>query len=302
MFQNLFAHIRMIHRKSRQKESILKEIREYVLPDSDLELEKFIDEKLSPYAKSYSNIINENYLHDKHVETINNMFRWLNKVDNSDWTPPAILYLSQWYYEPDKLVRFFIDLERLTAGLMIRRANVNERIKRYSQLLSNIESDADLYTDGSPLQLTAEEREEIVKVLEGDLYPIRSICPFVLFRLDAALSDGGVTWKLLKTISVEHVLPQNPDSESQWFKDFNDEEHKEYVHRLGNLVLLSCRKNSEAQNFDFKNKKKKYFTSKTGVCTFAVTTQVLNEEKWTPQVIERRQQNLIDVLKRVWRL
>ena len=76
---------------------------------------------------------------------------------------------------------------------------------------------------------------------------------------------------------------------------------EKYLHRLGNFVLLPRRKNSEAQNFDFK-KKTKYFTSKTGVSPFALTNQVLTEEEWTPEVIEKWQQKRIAQLKKVWRL
>jgi len=300
MFQNLFTHIRMIHQKSKQKESILKEIRQYVRPTDNPD--KFIDEKLSPYANSYSDIIKKNYQHDKDVEKINSLFGWLKQVDNSDWTPPAILYLSQRYNEPDELVRFFIDLERLAAGLMIQRANISVRIERYGKLLSAIENGANLYTDDSPLQLTNQERRDILQVLDGDLYSIQRIRLLVLLRLDASLSEGEAAYRFPTTISVEHVLPQNPDSKSVWLSDFTNEEREKYIHRLGNLVLLSLKKNIEAKNYDFQKKKDTYFTSKTGVSPFALTTQVLQEHEWTPTVIERRQQNLIDVLKQVWRL
>lgn len=88
-----------------------------------------------------------------------------------------------------------------------------------------------------------------------------------------------------------------------WVKWFPSQEERErYVNRIGNLVLLSSGKNNQAQNYDFELKKQKYFTTKTGVSPFALTTQVLNEQEWTPEVIERRQKELIGVLKRVWRL
>ena len=298
-FQSLFTHIRMIYRKSKPKESILKEFRLYVQPTNNPE--KFIDEILCPYANSYFDISKLSYRHHQCAEKINKLFGWLNQLDNSDWIPPAILYLSQQYNNPDELLRFFSALERLAAGLMIQRANINERIERYAKLLLAIESEANLYADDSPLQLTTEERRNIIKLLNDDLYLIQKIRLFVLLRLDTALSDGEASYEF-PTISVEHVLPQNPASNSVWVTKFTDREREKYVHRLGNLVLLSRRKNSEAQNYDFKKKKDKYFTSKIGISAFALTTQVLLEDEWTPAVIERRQQNLLGVLKEVWRL
>lgn len=58
------------------------------------------------------------------------------------------------------------------------------------------------------------------------------------------------------TITVEHILPQNPPEDSEWIKNFKEEQRKEWTNKLGNLVLLSKRKNSQAKNYDFSEKKK----------------------------------------------
>ena len=53
-------------------------------------------------------------------------------------------------------------------------------------------------------------------------------------------------------------MPQSVKSGSGWEKAFPDEAYREeHMHRLGNLVLLSRRKNSGASNLDFKEKKEK---------------------------------------------
>ncbi len=61
-----------------------------------------------------------------------------------------------------------------------------------------------------------------------------------------------------KNLQVEHILPQNPDPSSQWVKDFSEEERELYTHSLANLTLLGGKKNSQASNLDFKDKKKIY--------------------------------------------
>ncbi|YAF97932.1 MAG: HNH endonuclease family protein [Nodularia sp. CChRGM 3473] len=152
------------------------------------------------------------------------------------------------------------------------------------------------------LQLQPQEQEYIIKILNENLYLIKKIRLYVLLRLDSALSEGKASYHF-SNITVEHVLPQNPASNSEWMDWFpSQEEHEKYVQRIGNLVLLSSSKNSQAQNYDFETKKQKYFTTKAGICNFALTTQVLTEKEWTPEVIERRQKTLIDKLKEVWRL
>jgi hypothetical protein len=86
----------------------------------------------------------------------------------------------------------------------------------------------------------------------------------------------------------------------QWFPD--QKEREEYVHCLGNLVLLSHKKNSQAQNYDFLKKKKLYFQTSGGVSPFALTTQVLQYDEWRPDVVDMQQRELIQRLKDMWRL
>lgn len=123
----------------------------------------------------------------------------------------------------------------------------------------------------------------------------------LLLRLDSLLADGGV-YHDRSIITIEHVLPQKPNSGSNWRKDFPDEETRtRWTHRLANLVLLSHRKNSRAQNYDFDKKKDEYF-KKGKVVTSALTSQVLSETEWTPDVLKRRQRMLTNALKKEWRL
>jgi len=300
LFKDLFSHIRMIKEKKKLNKSVLKDFQENINPAAGPQ--QFIDEILDPYAKAFSEIQNLRYESVWRAEEINQLFKYLDRIDNFDWIPPAIFYLSRNRNNPDNLVRFFIDLDRLAAGLMIVRANINERIERYSKLLTAIEQEEDLFNSNSPLQFTPEESNNILRVLDSDLYLIQKIRRYVLLRLDAALSEGEASYNF-SNITVEHVLPQNPGANSEWMKWFpSQEERDQYVHRLGNLVLLSCAKNTLAQNYDFDVKKQKYFTTKTGVSPFALTTQVLREQEWTPEVMARRQKELINVLKNLWRL
>lgn len=299
-FRDLFSHLRMISRKAKQKDSLIKEVREHVKPSEHPT--HFIDKVLCPAAKAYADIQDCGYESYQHAEDINRYFRYLNQVDNADWLPPAIAYLSKYQHQPEKLLHFFKNLDRLASGLMIRRANINERMKRYSQLLQAIEQEQDLDAPESPLHLTEEECRAIVAKLNGPLYLETKIRLYVLLRLDTYLSGGDAVYTLPR-ITVEHVFPQNPRPNSQWREWFaEDYDWWAYVHCLGNLVLLSRVKNSSASNYDFGEKKTRYFTGKNGVSPFAITTQVLKEETWTSDVIDKRHAELLEHLKNLWRL
>lgn len=68
------------------------------------------------------------------------------------------------------------------------------------------------------------------------------------------------------------------------------------------LVLLSQGKNMKAENFDFEEKKQKYFRTNGGISPFVLTTQVLRYHEWTPATIEQRQSQLIEALRQLWKL
>ncbi len=297
-FRALFAHIRTIYGKDKLRKTLLEGFREAVKPAADPQA--FIDDVLVPYSDSYELITKASYKASRRAEEVNWWFRWLNSIDNFDWTPVALSFFKRNQHNSDALVHFLSDLERLAAGMMVLRVGLNERLLRYARVLREIEADADLYQFGSALQLTDDERSAILRTLDGDLYLMVKQRLYILLRLDDALTDGGTnTYRGINTI--EHVLPQNPAANSTWMQWYpSPEDRYRYVHRLGNLVLLSQRKNSSAQNYDFDVKKEKYF--KRGVATYALTIQVLNEATWTPAVVERRQQELLAKFKEIWRL
>ncbi|MGB3297337.1 MAG: DUF262 domain-containing HNH endonuclease family protein [Phormidesmis sp.] len=301
-FLELFSHIRMIYQKAKLRKTALIEFREHILPKIQPP-ERFIDAVLKPNSDALETIRKANYQGGGETEVVNNCLEWLNGIDNFDWVPPAILYISKHInYSPELLEKFFTDLERLAAGLMILKENANTRINRYAELLTSIEKDADLYVDGSPLQLTPAEATEILVILNGDLYLMKRIRKYVLLRLDSVLTEGTATYKY-PIITIEHVLPQNPDKNSQWVQWFSDQERSQYVHKIGNLTLLSRRKNAQAQNYEFKKKKERYFSNSAGgINSFVLTTQVLQQTEWTPEIIRQRQQESIEKLKKLWRL
>lgn len=209
--------------------------------------------------------------------------------------------MKKYKNEPQKILTFLTHLERFAAGLMILRTNIHQRTKRYADILQLIEDDADLYGLESSLQLSASEQQEIIKLLYGNLYDMRKVNLYVLLRLDSLISDGVPNYDGYRVITIEHILPQNPQKNSQWTQWFpSQEERKKYVHRLGNLVLLSRQKNARASNYEFEVKKEKYFNNPTAI--FALTIQAIQEQEWTPEIIEKRQQELLSKLQNLWSL
>jgi len=303
MFEELFFYLRAIFSKERPRRGMIEEFHKYVYPQDPRTSspQNFIDKIFVPYAHTLNNIVKANY-QGPMAKEINSMFKWLNQLDHVRWIPPALYYFRQNFRQPNLVLHFLKDLERLVISFVICKTPPYKRFDRYCDILKAIHDGKDLYVSNSPLQLTARECREVLSMLNGDMYLMHHICRYILLRLDARLSEGIASYDY-QTISIEHVLPQHPSPDSKWAKSFPSSEVLEkYVHRLGNLVLLSRGKNMKAENFDFDDKKRKYFSTDGGVSPFVLTTQVLHYQEWTPAVIEQRQNLLMGTLKQLWRL
>ena len=297
-FSDLFAHIRTISVKRRQRGTLQQEFQDHVLKKVDRT--NFIDLVLEPYAEAYATVTGASYESADGSGEVNKYLRFLNQLNNFDWIPPAMSFFRR-NQNPQAFLHFIRDLERLAYAMFILRAYVSRRTSRYAEILRAIHHKNDLYGPSSPLQLSSKEISDVSHALDGPIYARSRVPRTLLMRLDSLLADEVARYEHA-TITVEHVLPRNPERNSQWLRDFpDDEERAEWTDKLGNLVLLSRTKNIRALNYDFSRKKKEYF-QRGGVATFALTTQVLAEGEWTPAVLRRRQRQLINALKKEWRL
>jgi hypothetical protein len=300
-FGELFSHIRMVYRKAKPQGTLLKEFREHV--GSAAQPGQFIDKILLPMAQALREMRDMHYSSQQHAEEVNEHFRWLKKLEFKDWVPPALAFFVRHRQNPGVVLRFFRDLERLAFSMLVRKASANERIERFSSLTSAVEEEGDLFEESSPLQLSPEEQFDTYSALSGPLYETHSprALALLLLRLDRLMADGTATYQH-EVVSVEHVMPQQPAPNSQWVTWVPDSSaHQSWVHRLGNLALLSRSKNSAASNRDLEWKKNTYF-SKNGACSFALTTQVLQHADWTVEVMQKRQIDMLGKLEAHLRL
>ncbi len=138
----------------------------------------------------------------------------------------------------------------------------------------------------------------------------------ILILVEYFVSDDSYPKRIQmdKNLHVEHILPQKPDPSSQWVKDFSEEERKLYTHSLANLTLLGGTKNSQASNKDFKEKKEIYMgnavklgkdkrgrekTFRVMTCYDMTKNDVCRYTEWTPKSLEKRKEELIEIIESV---
>ncbi|RVZ69397.1 DUF262 domain-containing protein [Helicobacter pylori] len=137
----------------------------------------------------------------------------------------------------------------------------------------------------------------------------------VLILVEYFMSDNAnpAYIKMDDDLHVERILPENPDPSSQWVKDFSEEERGLYTHSLANLTLLGGTKNTKALsqvlNQDFKEKKEIYMgktimldnkkTFRVMTCYDMTKNDVCHYTEWTPKSLEKRKEELIQIIESV---
>jgi hypothetical protein len=95
-------------------------------------------------------------------------------------------------------------------------------------------------------------------------------------------------------VNLEHVLPKRAAA-ADWGAEFNADERRDYVHRLGNLSLLQKGPNGRIGNKSFAVKKPILAKS-----AFALTAEIGAEAGWTKETIKKRQERLAALAVTVW--
>lgn len=297
----LFGHIRMMYERDKPRLALEVGFPKFVEPFEG-DADHFVGNILEPIADALLLLDRQDVIRERFGSDAAKVIRSLDRIDNKDWVPPALLCL--WKQLPGgapSTARFLMDLERVAYYLFVTRAGVNDRIERFAAIMDELEPRPAKERPTKGLNLSPTEQNEFLKALDGPLYEKSRVCKPVMQRLDEALSTGGASYDNL--VSIEHVLPQTVEEGSEWASLFPDgKERSEWIHRIANLVFLTHRINSRASNWEFGKKKKEYFVSIDGSSPFPITQTVLQADKWTPEFLAGRQQKLVAKLAEIWKV
>jgi gamma-glutamyltranspeptidase len=93
--------------------------------------------------------------------------------------------------------------------------------------------------------------------------------------------------ELFDSYTIEHIAPQNPKIEAN-----TEEFKKEYLHKAGNLALLTQSQNSKFGNKSFEDKWGLF--QDTALSSY---TEIREKSQWTESEIEARHKNISSFVK-----
>lgn len=269
-FDKFLSHIRTILVKKKQTTTLLKEFDEFVYSNQEYDRtqKKYVPrtpilrrgrdtfELLYSYYHTYQEVFDTDHSVVTGDYEITNYLKLMETGFGADyWIAPVLDYYRK--YRRRGFVAFLKALDRKLSADWITAATPTVRMENVNAILREIEASQD---SAALLQskIFTINKSDFERVINGDIYG-RSFAKYLLLKLDLIYRGSSTPMIPQAIASIEHILPRNPSADSQWVKDFSEAEREEWTNKLGNLVLISRRKNTSQGNRDYVEKKEKYF-------------------------------------------
>ena len=258
-FDQFLTHIFAILTKRKAKATLLKEFEENIYAKNKLRKGRgtfeYVDRLFEIYKKTFTESIYDSQ--EKYEAT--NYIRLMNFGLHTDYWKAAVLL----FYDKkgsDRFGEFMKLLDKKISGDWICGRSAAKRIENFCAILREIDSaySSERLFKSKVFTIDLAELELILnKAVNSDKKSGYS--RYLLLKLDLIYNGNATEFLVPEEISIEHILPQNPPSQSHWQKDFSEEERNEWMDKLGNLALVTQHKNSSLSNLDFIEKKTRYF-------------------------------------------
>ena len=269
-FDKFLSHIRTILVKKKQTTTLLKEFDEFVYSNQEYDRtqKKYVPrtpilrrgrdtfELLYSYYHTYQEVFDT----DHSVVTGDYEFtNYLKLMETGFGAAYGLAPVLDYYriYRRRGFVAFLKALDRKFSADWITAATPTVRMENVNAILREIEASQDSAALLQSKTFTI-NKSDFERVINGDIYG-RSFAKYLLLKLDLIYRGSSTPMIPQAIASIEHILPRNPSADSQWVKDFSAAEREEWTNKLGNLVLISRRKNTSQGNRDYVEKKEKYF-------------------------------------------
>jgi uncharacterized protein with ParB-like and HNH nuclease domain len=232
------------------------------------------------------------------------IFSSLSRLSD-EWLPPVLAFINRMDKDPHMNKKHFKDFVQIFEkcymhGWFKKQVRSKREIVCYSALVAI--NTGKSFQDILNVIKDHADNEGFLSSLNDDIYepsPNRiNFIKAVLLRIDQEMQDDSVYKTYHGRITIEHILPQR-NLNDYWRARFTNEEHGEWLHKLGNLTLISGTKNSEAQNSSF-DKKKEIYGKNNKKVSFDITKDVCDYLEWNLFSLKKRHQVLVNMTKRIW--
>lgn len=243
-----------------------------------------------------------------------NVFFIISQTIGSAFLMPLLHYRE--LFGDEQILEFLIKLDNLVSmSWLLGRRTLEQRmfilIRQMDEIVKEdgsrsqratrfLESDALKFEFKHQTSNTYLSLEDFKSVLESEIWGAfggsrLNKTRYLLLKLDFLYGNKHTKLAFNRAISsVEHIMPRKPKEAAK----ISLEDHSNWVHRLGNLVLLDKKKNSSLSNSNYSKKKKKY--QKAFESRPYTNSIFINNDSWDIPKLEQQHDKVCDLLYRYY--
>jgi hypothetical protein len=295
-FTEFFSHIRTIYGHPRPP--VINGVRRVL---AEIGGQKFLTDVIQPYAAITHQIVNASHTGSLQSAQINRLLTYLGWQRSADWLPATMLWMQLNRNNPTRTLEFLREMDRFAYALRLQCLASNKRTARFQPLIRAIIDNPDIDPADLPFLLDDKERRHVAMNLSKLHERNAQICKIVLLRLNDEIA-GGLQNVDPEKYSVEHILPKNPGTESDWQQLFTPDQREKSIQVLGNLTLVTKSQNERAANMDFVGKRAIYSEVRAGSGPLAITQELIKFEQWGPAELAARSELMLARVNAIWRI
>jgi len=291
-FDEFLSHIRTILTKDKALKNLLDEFKEKIYKKGLLRKGEDTFELIKRYNAHYNTLFEkDNYELTKSYDFTNLLNVMNSVVPSKIWIPVLLKYYDK--FGKKDLIKFLKKLDNKFSYDWINQETPTKRIENMNEIIKKIE-EVSIPSELFSSDVFKIDVDNLITLISVKIYG-KTYCKYLLYKLDYLFGSKDQLLKPPKEITVEHILPQNPRKNSEWLRNFDDTEREEWTDKIGNLVLISRRKNSSLNNLDYEEKKRKYFEK--NIETFPNVMRILKNKNWTMTELKRNQKLILQKLE-----
>ena len=302
----LISFIRTMKLKEKARKTIFEEFDYKIFKrEPSFKGKNFID-YLNKVSQIYRNKIESADINTKKSEEEIYYFNLVSLMRDflpfNDWMA-AIIKFSERFNDDSSLFEFLKAFEKKIVTDWISGLSFTERLTRIYNVIKLIEdSTKPNIILGNPMfsEGIKDNKDSFSSALDSINFYGKGktrTARYILLRIDMERSyNDSKKIAFSGAVTVEHILPRTP-KDSYWLSRFNEDERLKWTNKLGNLVLLNSKKNSQAGNKPFPQKIKDYFKKRSD---FNITNELQGCQDWTLENLRARHRKLMDEAIKIW--
>lgn len=287
-FQDLIGHIRMTYIRGRTQNPLHEDLLSRL--KSSRQAESFLKDEPPSFVLAFDHILNTEDV------TVRNLAEIGRRAGFKDWEAPALFVTRKRAQLKSTYKQVIREIAGIVVVLSITKTPDGQRAGRFGRMINDLEklvNGDQKIGDLESLKVSRLEWQAFEGALRADAYSIRGLRAALLW-LEAISGDDDRSVESSE-VTIEHVLPRKSGDEAFWLERFSEPVWKENSNRLGNLLLVSGRSNTQMARKAFMEKME-YINKKDG-SSWIWTQDALKRGDWNLDIVQQRENLMIDKMR-----